>query len=134
MLNPFPEILFLGHLAPTLLRIAAAFCLGYSAYYILKNRRVAMQTELPIIGKPGLALVWIATSITMLTAFALFFGYGTQGAAILGGAIALKYGLFLPNRIQHLVPLSRGTYVLVFVICLSLLVTGGGAFAMDLPL
>ena len=134
MLNPFPEILFLGHLAPTLLRIAAALCLGYSAYCILKERRAVLQTELPVIGKPGVALVWIATSITMLTAFALFFGYGTQVAAIVGGAIALKYGLFLPKRIQHLVPLSRGTYMLVFVICLSLLITGGGAFAMVLPL
>ncbi len=134
MLNPFPEILFLGYLAPTLLRIAAAICIGYSAYHILRNREAAVQIDLPVIGKPAMFLVWIATGFAALVAMALFFGYGTQIAAILGGLIALKYSFFLPKRLQSLLPLSRGTYMLVFVICLSLLITGGGAFAMDLPL
>lgn len=133
MLNPFPSLLFLGFFAPTLLRVTAALVLGYSAYYLLQERRAVTQAHLPIIGKPAVWMVWLSCSITTLIAAALFFGYGTQIAALLGAIVSIKYA-FIPKRLADLSPLSRTTYFLVFVICLSLLISGAGAFAMDLPL
>lgn len=134
MLNPFPELLYLSFFAPTLLRVAAAICIGYTAYYIFKRRDAATEVDLPIIGKPAMFLVWFVVGVNMLVAIALFFGYGTQIAAIVGGLIALKYGFFLPKRIQNIVPLSRGGYLLVFIICMSLLISGAGQLAMDIRL
>ncbi|MCX6819899.1 MAG: hypothetical protein NT019_01255 [Candidatus Adlerbacteria bacterium] len=133
MLNPFPQLLFLGFFVPTLLRLAVAIALGYSAYQILKHRDVISNMSLPILGKPHVALVWVSTSATALVAAALLFGYGTQYAAVLGAVISLKYS-FIPSRLHALSPLSRSAYLLMFVISLSLLISGAGAFAMDLPL
>jgi uncharacterized membrane protein YphA (DoxX/SURF4 family) len=133
MLNPFPQLLFLGFFVPTILRVAAAVALGYSAWRITSERAALSKADLPIIGTPPVALIWISGAVTMLVAAALFFGYGTQVAAILGGIISLKYA-FIPKRLVHFSPLSRSAYLLLFVICLALLVSGAGAFAMDVPL
>ena len=133
MLNPFPSLLFLGFFAPTLLRIAAALVLAYSTYRILGEREPISKTSLPIIGKPPMWLIWLSCSIVILVAAALFFGYGTQIAAIAGAIVAIKYA-FIPSALKKFSPLSRSTYLIVFVICISLLLSGAGAFAMDLPL
>jgi len=57
----------------------------------------------------------------------------TQGAAIVGMIIGLKLTIFA-RRYPDVIPLSAGAGALLFVICLSLLFFGAGAFAFDLPL
>ncbi|MEI6864027.1 MAG: hypothetical protein WCK46_01470 [Candidatus Adlerbacteria bacterium] len=133
MLNPFPQLLFLGFFIPTLLRLAVACALGYSAYKVIQNRTTISHNSFFLIGKPHTALIWFSGSVTALVAAVLLFGYGTQYAAVLGAVISLKYSA-IPKRLETLSPLSRSAYFLVFAICLSLLISGAGAFAMDLPL
>ena len=132
-LSLLPQLLFLSPLAATLLRVAAACAIFYVANYIKQNREMIMRTSLPIVGNPPSWMLWFSAIIMFLTAAALFFGYWTQAAAIIGAIIAAK--MYIGNAmVPSIIPLSRGTSALLFVICVSLILTGAGAFALDLPL
>ena len=132
MLNPFPDLLVFSFFAPTLLRIAAAFALFYIAYQQYHRRSETKQLRLPIVGRNSW---WYVASITFHTILGvlLLFGFYTQIAALLATAGNLK-GLWLNHRHPSVVILSDSAVVLLTVICLSLLLTGAGALAIDLPL
>jgi hypothetical protein len=136
ILNPFPQLLTFGYgsyfFAPFILRVAVAVVLGYLAYKHFKNREKLADMRFPIVGS-GMWIVWLAFVVEGLTALGLFVGSHTQYAAILGGLIALKQ-LVWGRKYPHFFMLSTGTAALVLVICLSLLLTGAGALAFDLPL
>ncbi len=133
MLNPFPHLLVYGFFAPTLLRVAAALVLFYVAYFLTTKRHELLNTSLPLIGKPQLWILRAAAAIDALIGLSLLVGYDTQWAAILGAVIAVKC-LIWKRRYPAIVPLSHIASLLLLVICLSLLVSGAGAFAYDLPL
>jgi len=132
VLTPFPELLTFGILAPTLLRVAAALVFVYLAYHHYKDRNDRAARAFPILGD-AMWVVWAAVVIEVATAAGLFFGYYTQYAALVGAAIALKQ-LVWSGSYQRFFILPRSTAILLLVIALSLLVTGAGAFAFDLPL
>lgn len=132
MLNPFPSLLFLGFFAPTLLRIAAACMMAYIAYVHTINKNEIAKTRFPLIGA-GVWVVWVSVVVEVLVGASLLFGYGTQYAAILLALIALKYMVWAGKYPKYFI-YSRSTALLLFAIALSLLITGAGAFAMDLPL
>ena len=71
--------------------------------------------------------------VELLVALGLLLGFYTQVAAILGVIICLKV-LLVKRGLRHVSPLSHLGYALLALICLSLLFTGAGAFAFDLPL
>lgn len=114
MLSLFPQILFLAPLATTLLRFSLAVVLGYGAWKHLSfaswNIRVLGIVEIVL---AGLVLV----------------GAWVQPAALAAVVVSLAWALWRPSRSM---PLS--TILLALVIALSLVVTGAGAFAFDLPL
>jgi len=132
MLNTFPNLLVLGFFAPTLLRVAVACLFFYAAYAAYKHRGAAAQMRFPLIGEAS----WAGGFTTLMYAvigLMLLFGAYTQIAALLAGIVSIK-GLLFYKRFGPFFPYSRSTYVLLLVICLSLLVSGAGAFAYDLPL
>ena len=114
MLSIFPEILFLSPFAALFLRVAAGAVFGYAA-----SRHIA-QGDLLSRGVGG---------IEIICAVLLFAGLYTQPAAILGIALFLVHASIPRLRV---VPVSAG--FLLLTICISLLLTGPGAFAFDLPL
>ena len=133
MLTPLPALLDYAILAPTLLRIAAAFLFSYLGVHHFRNRsEVASEMS---INTPAIAAVAASFYVIfeMLVAVGLFFGIYTQVAALVGAAIAIKTSL-IRRSLQHIAPLARSTYVLLGAICLALLLTGAGALAFDLPL
>jgi len=118
MLNPFPDLLWLGFFAPTVLRLAAAAVLLTGAYAHYKTKgpnSTAMAAAHALVG--GM----------------LFLGWYTQYAALLGIA-GIVAGYLLPKSLFKAEPLPWTTSLLLFAIFLSLLVSGAGAFAFDLPL
>src|SRR3989344_5943790 len=124
MLNPLPEFLVYGFFAPTLLRLAAAVAFAYGAYYIFKNRKRIGDTVLPIFVRAA----WLpgaSALVHLVIAFLLGTGYNTQIAAILGALGSIK-GFFLSQRYPEVFPFSRSTYALLFVILLSLILSGAG--------
>jgi uncharacterized membrane protein YphA (DoxX/SURF4 family) len=135
MLNPFPHLLAYHYdlfYSPTLFRLAASICFIYIAYRIAVTRNEIKAAKLPIVGHVKGWMIWLSTTVTMVIAFMLFIGFSTQFAAILGMLITLKHGL-APKRYESILPLSRSAYILLFVICLSLLFSGSGAYGSDWP-
>ena len=133
MLSTFPELLFLSPFAALLLRMAAGLVYGYLALYHFDKRRAVAHEVSHIVGGLASGGVILAIGIETLIAVALIAGSWTQIAALIGFIGALKM-LFFKRTLPHLAPLSRLSYGLLAVICLSLLVMGAGPFAFDLPL
>lgn len=132
MYNVFPDLLTYGFFSPTLLRIVAALTFTYLAYTHFKHKDAIAHMRLPILGG-GAWLAWMAVIVEIAVALGLFLGYYTQIAALVGFLGALKHFVWR-NAYPRFFILSRTTSVLLMAILLSLLVTGAGALAFDLPL
>jgi len=114
MLSLFPQILFLAPFAPTLIRIALAILLAYAAWkHITRQDTVARALGV----------------LEIVAAGALFVGAWTQGVA-LASLVGILCGYLFPR--MRIYPMS--TMLLGLVLSLSLVVTGAGIFAVDLPL
>lgn len=132
MFNTFPQFLMFGFFAPTLLRFAAALVFAYLAYRHFKGREEAARVSFPLVGS-GAWIVWVAILSEVAVATALFTGYYTQIAALVGMGIALKH-IVWRGKYPGFFWITRSAAFLLFVICLSLLASGAGALAFDLPL
>lgn len=133
MLNPFPHLLDYSWYAPTLLRIAAALIFAISAAHFYSIRSSMLGRPIPLWGTTKAWMFWVGVVVSLGVAIFLFIGYEVQWAALIGALAALKYCL-VPNRYRELLPLSRVASFMLLIICLSLLITGAGAVAFDLPL
>jgi hypothetical protein len=118
MLNPFPDLFWLGFFAPTIIRVVAAGILLFGAYTHFKAK--------------GTNSILLALAHTLVGGM-LLLGYYTQYAALLGMVGSLK-GLLFAGRYKGVFLYQRSTYILLFAICASLLISGAGAYAFDLPL
>ena len=132
MLNPFSDLLALGFLAPTILRVAVGCLFLYAGYYHWTHRSTIGNISFPLIGRGE----WIASASALahVAVGAMFvFGYYVQIAALLGALSALK-GLIMVKKFEIVFPYSRSTYVLIIAISFSLLLSGAGLFAFDVYL
>ena len=114
MLSVFPELLFLSPFSAFLIRFALTAVFAYAAWHHFKTGG-RIPTSFAF-AEAVLAAVIIA-------------GAWTQPAALIG---TIMTGLWLWQGALR--PLARSTVYLALVMCLSLLVTGAGAFAFDWPL
>ncbi len=132
MLTTFPDLLVLGFFAPTIIRIAVALSFVSIAYLQWKRHTELSEIKFPIIGRSSW---WVSVSILLHVALAsaMLFGYYTQIAALIGMVVFIKQAIFA-KRYPRAVPLCRGEYVLLVFMCFSLLISGAGALAYDLPL
>jgi uncharacterized membrane protein YphA (DoxX/SURF4 family) len=128
----FPDIFFLSPFAYTLLRFTAGCVFLLAAWAHYERRNELGTIPFMVIGK-GVWIPVFASIIEGLTGFALILGVFTQAAAIAGALLAIKSFVW-KRRYSAMFPLSRTASALLFVICLSLVVTGAGALAVDLPL
>lgn len=131
MLNPFPDLLMFGFFAPTLLRVGVAVVFATVAWKQISRREEIAQLELPIIGKQTW-WTWMSAIVHLLLALSLLAGYYTQIAAMMGALLGLKHW-FWSTRFPAMFTLGR-TGLLVMLICVSLIISGAGALAFDLPL
>jgi uncharacterized membrane protein YphA (DoxX/SURF4 family) len=132
MLSLFPQILFLTPFSATLLRISVGFVFLYLAYFHFSNRARAAEELSSLVGGASIICI-IYALLELAVAAALIAGTWTQLAALVGFVIALKV-LLIRRSLKELKPLSPLSYALLAVICLSVVITGAGAFAFDLPL
>ncbi len=133
MLNPFPELLYISQFfAPLLIRLAVGLLFVYTGYMQWKNRHVIAHMRFPIIGR-GVWIAWWFVLFHVVIGGMLVVGLYTQIAALLGIAGSVK-GLIYNWRYPNFVILPNSTVILAIVMLLSLLLTGAGAFAFDLPL
>lgn len=133
MLNPLPDLLVYTIFAPALLRATAACMFFYLALRHTRSRSDVAREMSVLSHSVASGVVGVYIVLEILVGIGLFFGYHTQVAAIVGLVICTK-ALMVRRSLHHLVPLSRSSYLLLSIICISLLLTGAGAFAFDLPL
>jgi uncharacterized membrane protein YphA (DoxX/SURF4 family) len=136
MLTPlfFSNLLTYQEFAPAILRFAAACTFFYLAYWHFKRKKEVAQELSVLSHEVAVWIVGLYLLIEVAIGIALFIGFWTQLAAIVGAIICLK-NLLLKRSMHNLVPFPKLTYVLLGALCLSVVLTGAGIFfAIDLPL
>ena len=133
MLSLFPQILFIAPLAITLLRIVLALYLLFIAWHIVRHQDDLAQVRVPIFGHAHAWMLMASATAIGAIAVLLLVGAWTQVVAILALLVVLKH-LFWYSRFAAVLPYPRSTYFLLACISLTLVVSGAGAFAFDLPL
>lgn len=134
MLNPFPELLAYAIFAPFILRIILGYIfinLGYLKLTSEKNRWKLSFETLRI--KPSEFFVKTFAWIEILGGVMLILGFYTQIATLILGIIAFAE-LYMEYKEESLLKRNFVFYLLIFSICLSLLFSGAGFMALDLPL
>ena len=127
------DILFLGpHFSPVILRAAAAISFWVLAESLFRNRKKVAEGKYFFINKPGMILGTFAWLFCGAIALAFAAGWQVQIAAILGLVTGIK-GWALTKRFEYAFSHGRLAYFLLALVCLALLVTGAGAFAVDSP-
>ncbi len=133
MLSLFPQLLVYSFFAPTLLRITAACIFFYLVIFHTRNRKEVAR-EISVLSYP--VAIWVSSLFILIefgVGLLLLIGLLTQLAALIGIIICLKIVL-IKRGLRHISPLSHLTYILLIITCLSLLISGAGAIAIDLPL
>lgn len=132
MLNIFPNLLTFGFFAPTILRVAVALMIGGMAYKHYAHRNALAHARFPVVGA-GAWIIWLSIVVEAAVAVMLLVGYYTQVAAIVGVLIGLKHLIWHGTHPQYFI-YDRPTAFFILIISLSLLISGAGALAFDLPL
>lgn len=136
MLNPFPGLLDplqSTFYIPLILRVVVAVYFVYIAQYLGREEKKLAGVAVPVVGRMRGWMVWFSVAVTTIVACCLFVGFETQWAAVIGMFVLLKHFIGTKNY-QTYLPFTRATYVLLFIICATLLISGAGAMAFDLPL
>ena len=134
MLNTFPNLLTYGIFAPFILRIIVGVILLELGYLKLGKEKGAWKMFFETIHfKPAHLFVTLFAAVEIVAGFFLITGYLTQISALVMSVILFAEA-YVEFRDGTLIKRDIVFYVLLLAICLSLLLTGAGAFAFDLPL
>ncbi len=134
MLNVFPELLTFGMLAPLILRVTIGFVILNLGYLKLTKERVRWEASFESLNlKPKELIVKILAFIEIAGGLALIAGFYTQVAALVFVTITF-FELYIEQKEEALLVRDITFYLLMFAIALSLLFSGAGFFAFDLPL
>ena len=134
MLNTFPDLLTYSQLGPFILRVVLGLIfidLALLKFKAEKQRWIASFEALHI--KPAPVLVSVFGALQLVGGVMLIVGLYTQVAAL---AFVILSGMEVYIEFKDARILKRDIvfYVLVLSIALSLLITGAGAYAFDIPL
>ncbi len=134
MLNPFPELLTYSLMGPFILRIVLGIIfldLGMLKFRSEKTRWIASFQSLNL--SPAHTLVSVYATLEVVGALMLGFGLYTQIAA-LAFIIFTALEFYIEYKDASILKRDIVFYLLVLAISVSLLITGAGAFAFDIPL
>ncbi len=122
MLSIFPFLLTYKQLGPFLIRIVLGLTFAYFGYKMAKTE-----------GKKYGINLYIYGTIQIILAIMLMVGLYTQLVAFI---LSIYLIIMLAYKIKNKTFLSNGInyYILLLAMSLSLLVTGAGFLAFDLPL
>ncbi len=133
MLNPFPHLLDYGFFVPTLIRLVLVVTSIYVAQFLVRERSKLIGIRVPVVGTMRSWMVWASVVLPLILAACLLVGWNTQWAAIVAALVFLKHLIGTKNY-QGVLPFPPSTYILLIILSLSLLLSGAGAYAFDLPL
>ncbi len=134
MLNIFPEFLTYSMLAPFILRVVLGFIFVNLGYLELTREKYRWARACEALGlKPGMMWSQVFGITQIVGGLMLIAGLFTQGAALFFAFISLAE-LYVENRAPLLLKRNLAFYLLIFAISLSLIFSGAGFLAFDLPL
>lgn len=134
MLNPFPDLLTYSLLAPFILRLVAGLVFVDLGILLFKSEKERWLASLSVLRIPNPKIaIKILGMIEVVGGIMLILGLYTQIASLI-----LALFVFTETYIEYKQPeiLKRNFvfYIMLLTIVLSLLLSGAGAFAIDLPL
>lgn len=133
MLSVFPTM-FLSLLAHALLRVIAGSILISLGYRHLFRERAGIAATLSEHWPRSATLgVWVLGALEIVCGMMFFVGAATQVAALVMLALSIAMLVFR-KRLAHPAIPSPMFWTLFLGVSLSLLITGAGALAVDLPL
>lgn len=134
MLNPFPDLLAFSLLAPFFLRIALGISYARFGYLkLIKSGLIKISFLKKDYLKPEILFVLIVGFLEAIGGILLVIGLFTQIASLFLGMIVLGTAV-IKLRNRTMLSNELGYHILLFVATFSLLFSGAGAFAIDLPL
>lgn len=134
MLNPFPELLAFSPLGPFILRVVIGIIFLDLGILKLKGEKSRWLASFETLGiRPADLMLGIYAFIQMIAGILLVVGLYTQWAALVM-VIFTGVELGIEWKMKEVLKRNLVFYLLLFVISLSLLLTGAGAFAFDIPL
>lgn len=133
MLNPFPDLLTFGLIAPFLLRGAVGLMFVNAGIKKLQRKSwvTALFERLHLI--PASSYAVALGVIEVVSGLLLVVGLFTQIAS-LAALVVSAFMLREKNKHPAETPGSRGVFLLLCIISLSLLFSGAGFLAFDVPL
>ena len=134
MLNPFPDLLIYSLLAPFILRVVVGLIFVNLGVLAFKNEKERWLTSLSVLKVPNPKIATrIFGVIEIIGGIMFILGFYTQVAALALGLLT-----FIEAYVEYKDPviLKRNFvfYIMLLAIVISLLFSGAGAFAIDLPL
>lgn len=133
-LTVFPDLLVYGLMAPFILRVFLGGILIYFAYLKFFSERDDKAAFFESVGmKPGSVFASVIGAAELTGGIMLVIGFYTQIAAIIAAGLMLA-AVFIKWRHPQSLRNDIEFYILLFAVALSLLFTGAGFFAFDLPL
>lgn len=132
--NLFPELFTLSLFAPFILRLVLGFIFLNLGSLKLGREKKGWISSLDLLGwKPAGFFVGVLGIVEILGGLLLIAGAYTQLVALILGVIALAE-LFIEYREESVLKRDFVFYLLLASICASLLLTGAGLWAVDIPL
>lgn len=134
MLNPFPDLLTYSQLAPFILRVIIGLIFLNAAFLKFGKEKVEWRRRFEALGlRPGDILVAIYALLQFAAGIMLIVGFYTQIAALVA-AVFSGTELYIEYKNAAVLKRDLVFYILIFAIAISLLLTGAGKFAFDIPL
>jgi len=134
MLNPFPDLLTYAMLGPFILRVVIGLIFIDLGFLKFRSEKRAWLSSFETLGlRPADLFLSLYALVQVIGGLMLLAGLWTQVAA-LGFVIFTGIELYVEWAAKEILKRDIVFYVLVFAISLSLLLTGAGAYAIDIPL
>ena len=134
MLNPFPELLMYSTFGPLVLRLLLGLIFIDLGILKFKSEKERWLDSFEALGlRPAGLLMPIYAFLQIVGGLLLILGLWTQVAA-LAFVVFSGVELFVEWKAREILKRDVVFYLFIFVISLSLLVTGAGGYALDIPL
>jgi putative oxidoreductase len=132
--NLFPDLFSYSLLAPFILRLVLGFIVLNLGYLKLGKERVGWISSLNILNiRPAGFFAGLLGIIEVVGGLLLIVGAYTQLTALILAVIFLSE-MFIEYEEESILKRDFVFYLLLAAICVSLLLTGAGLWAVDVPL
>jgi len=132
--NVFPELFTYSLIAPFILRVVLGFIFLNLGSLKLGKEKLGWINSLNILRiKPAGFFVGLLGIVEIIGGLLLIVGAYTQVAALVLGVISINE-MLIEHKEESILKRDVVFYLLLSAICISLLLTGAGLYAIDIPL